>query len=37
MNELLMSPVVDDTGKVTHYIGVQTDVTERRKAEESRA
>ena len=35
-NELLISPVVDDTGKVTHYIGVQTDVTERRKAEESR-
>jgi sigma-B regulation protein RsbU (phosphoserine phosphatase) len=35
-NELLISPVVDDTGKLTHYIGVQTDVTERRKAEESR-
>ena len=35
-NELLISPVVDETGKLTHYIGVQTDVTERRKAEESR-
>ena len=35
-NELLISPVVDDTGKLTHYIGVQTDVTERRRAEESR-
>ena len=35
-NELLISPVVDNTGKITHYIGVQTDVTERRKAEESR-
>lgn len=35
-NELLISPVVDDTGKLTHYIGIQTDVTERRKAEESR-
>jgi sigma-B regulation protein RsbU (phosphoserine phosphatase) len=35
-NELLISPVVDDSGKLTHYIGVQTDVTERRKAEESR-
>ena len=35
-NELLISPVVDDTGKVTHYIGIQTDVTERRRAEESR-
>ena len=35
-NELLISPVVDDTGKLTHYIGIQTDVTERRRAEESR-
>lgn len=35
-NELLISPVVDDTGILTHYIGIQTDVTERRKAEESR-
>jgi phosphoserine phosphatase RsbU/P len=35
-NELLISPVFDEKGKVTHYIGVQTDVTERRKAEESR-
>ncbi len=35
-NELLISPVVDDAGRLTHYIGVQTDVTERRKAEESR-
>lgn len=35
-NELLISPVVDDTGKITHYVGVQTDVTEKRKAEESR-
>ncbi len=35
-NELLISPVADDSGAITHYIGVQTDVTERRKAEESR-
>ncbi len=35
-NELLLSPVRDDTQKVTHYIGIQTDVTERRRAEERR-
>jgi sigma-B regulation protein RsbU (phosphoserine phosphatase) len=35
-NELLISPVIDDAGRITHYIGVKTDVTERRKAEESR-
>lgn len=35
-NELLISPVFDEQGDLTHYIGVQTDVTERRKAEESR-
>jgi len=35
-NELLISPVLDDTGKLTHFIGIQTDVTEWRKAEESR-
>jgi len=35
-NELLISPVTDDLGRITHFIGVLTDVTERRKAEESR-
>lgn len=35
-NELLLSPVFDETGAVTHYIGVQTDVTERRRAAEER-
>lgn len=35
-NELLVSPVMDDAGDITHYIGVQTDVTEKRRAEESR-
>ena len=28
-NELQISPVTDDLGRVTHFIGVQTDVTER--------
>ncbi|HYE36406.1 PAS domain S-box protein [Methylocaldum sp.] len=35
-NELLLSPVRDNQGTVTHYIGIQTDVTERRRAEEER-
>jgi sigma-B regulation protein RsbU (phosphoserine phosphatase) len=35
-NELLLSPVPDEKGEVTHYIGVQTDVTERRRAEQNR-
>ncbi|RYF26005.1 MAG: PAS domain-containing protein [Flavobacteriales bacterium] len=32
-NELYMSPVKDKTGAITHFIGVQNDVTERKKAE----
>lgn len=28
-NELVISPIQDDSGKTTHLIGVQTDVTER--------
>jgi sigma-B regulation protein RsbU (phosphoserine phosphatase) len=35
-NELVISPVYDKTGKLLNYIGLQTDVTERRRAEESR-
>lgn len=35
-NELFVSPVPDEAGKITHYIGIQTDVTEKRRAEESR-
>ncbi|WP_348758779.1 PAS domain S-box protein [Candidatus Methylocalor cossyra] len=35
-NELLLSPVRDESGTVTHYIGIQTDVTARRRAEEER-
>lgn len=34
-NELSVSPVRDDQGRVTHYVGVQNDITERiRQAEE---
>lgn len=32
-NELFMAPVKDDGGTVTHFIGVQNDVTLRKKAE----
>lgn len=35
-NELLISPVLSDAGQVTHYIGIQTDVTELRRVEEER-
>ncbi|MEN8132969.1 MAG: SpoIIE family protein phosphatase [Pseudomonadota bacterium] len=35
-NELFISPVRDEEGRVTHYIGTQTDVTELRRAEEER-
>ena len=33
-NDLSISPVTNAAGDVTHFIGVQTDVTERRKLEE---
>lgn len=35
-NELFISPVRDQRGTLTHYIGTQTDVTELRRAEEER-
>ncbi|MCP2726868.1 PAS domain S-box protein [Limnofasciculus baicalensis] len=35
-NELSISPVQDTTGKLTHYIGIQKDITDRKKAEEER-
>jgi phosphoserine phosphatase RsbU/P len=35
-NELLIAPVRDDRGRLTHFVGIQTDVTERRQAEEER-
>ena len=28
-NELSLSPIVDDEGELTHYVGIQTDVTQR--------
>ena len=33
-NELSLSPVRDADGQLTHFIGVQTDVTQRKQAEE---
>jgi PAS domain S-box-containing protein len=33
-NELALSPVANADGKVTHYVGVQTDITERMAAEQ---
>ncbi|MBW4561780.1 MAG: PAS domain S-box protein [Mojavia pulchra JT2-VF2] len=32
-NELNISPVYDVTGVLTHYIGIQTDITQRKQAE----
>ncbi|WP_413166613.1 PAS domain S-box protein [Capilliphycus salinus ALCB114379] len=34
-NELAISPVRDAEGQVTHYIGIQTDISERKRAEEA--
>lgn len=35
-NDLAISPVHDDTGRLTHFVGVQTDVTRRAEAERER-
>lgn len=35
-NELLMSPVRNEKGELTHWIGIITDVSERRRAEDER-
>lgn len=35
-NELLLSPVREESGAVTHFIGIHSDVTERRHAEAER-
>ncbi len=35
-NELMLSPVHDEHGALTHYIGVITDISERRRAEDER-
>lgn len=32
-NELFISPVKNESGEVTHFIGVQNDITDRKKAE----
>lgn len=34
-NKLAISPVRDDTGQVTHFIGVQSDISERIEAQEA--
>ncbi len=34
-NELNISPVCDKEGKVTHYVGIISDITKRKKAEEA--
>ncbi|MBD2313598.1 PAS domain S-box protein [Desertifilum sp. FACHB-1129] len=33
-NELSLSPIYDSLGKLTHFIGIQSDITERKQAEE---
>ncbi|MBC8135363.1 MAG: PAS domain S-box protein [Fibrella sp.] len=35
-NDLAISPVHDDAGRLTHFVGVQTDVTRRAEAERER-
>jgi PAS domain S-box-containing protein len=34
-NDLAISPVRDASGVITHFIGIQTDITERKQAEEA--
>ncbi|MET0789167.1 MAG: SpoIIE family protein phosphatase [Cellulomonas sp.] len=36
-NQVVISPVVDETGRVTHHIGIQADVTDRIDADRARA
>jgi methyl-accepting chemotaxis protein PixJ len=33
-NQLTISPVKDVSGKITHFVGIQTDITERKRVEE---
>ncbi len=33
-NELYLAPVKDDMGKVTHFLGIHNDITQRKKAQE---
>lgn len=32
-NELFISPIIDDFGKITHFVGVQNDITEQKRYE----
>ncbi len=34
-NELHLSPIVDDAGNVTHWLGIQNDITERKQYEDN--
>ena len=34
-NELSLAPIYDDRGNLTHFIGIETDITERKQAEEA--
>lgn len=34
-NELTISPIYDVDGEVTHFVGIQTDITERKQAQEA--
>jgi PAS domain S-box-containing protein len=34
-NELSISPVCDPDGKITHYVGIQTDITQRKRTQEA--
>ena len=36
-NNLFLSPVPDESGVITHYIGIQTDITEQKKYEQELA
>lgn len=33
-NELSVAPVLDDSGRATHYVGIMNDISDRKKAEE---
>lgn len=35
-NELYINPIKDTSGLITHFIGIQNDITQRKKAEEER-
>ncbi len=36
-NELTVSPILDKDGRLTHHVGIQTDITRRKQAEEENA